>query len=52
MDHAATTPPTCPEVVEEMLPPCFSERFGNPPSSVYALAREAQVTMERARGDG
>ncbi|BBL68341.1 cysteine desulfurase NifS [Methanoculleus chikugoensis] len=29
--------------------PCFSERFGNP-SSVYALAREAQVTMERARG--
>jgi cysteine desulfurase len=47
MDHAATTP-TRPEVVEEMLP-CFTERFGNP-SSIYALAREAQVTMERARG--
>ncbi|HOI12552.1 MAG TPA: cysteine desulfurase NifS [Methanoculleus sp.] len=47
MDHAATTP-VRPEVVEEMLP-CFSERFGNP-SSIYALAREAQVTMERARG--
>ena len=29
--------------------PCFTERFGNP-SSIYALAREAQVTMERARG--
>jgi len=47
MDHAATTP-VRPEVVEEMLP-CFSERFGNP-SSIYALAREAQVTMEKARG--
>ncbi|MDK2989722.1 MAG: cysteine desulfurase [Methanoculleus sp.] len=47
MDHAATTP-TRPEVVEAMLP-CFSERFGNP-SSIYALAREAQVTMEKARG--
>jgi len=47
MDHAATTP-VRPEVVEEMLP-CFSERFGNP-SSVYALAREAQVTLEKARG--
>ncbi len=47
MDHAATTP-TRPEVVEAMLP-CFTERFGNP-SSIYALAREAQVTMERARG--
>ncbi len=47
MDHAATTP-VRPEVVEEMLP-CFSERFGNP-SSIYALACEAQVTMERARG--
>ncbi|MDV2482174.1 cysteine desulfurase NifS [Methanoculleus sp. Wushi-C6] len=47
MDHAATTP-VRPEVVEEMLP-CFLERFGNP-SSIYALAREAQVTMERARG--
>jgi len=47
MDHAATTP-TRSEVVEAMLP-CFTERFGNP-SSIYALAREAQVTMERARG--
>ena len=47
MDHAATTP-VRPEAVEAMLP-CFSERFGNP-SSVYALAREAQVTLEKARG--
>jgi cysteine desulfurase len=47
MDHAATTP-VRPEVVEAMLP-CFSERYGNP-SSVYALAREAQVTLEKARG--
>jgi len=47
MDHAATTPAR-PEVVEAMLP-CFSERFGNP-SSLYALAREAQVTLEKARG--
>jgi cysteine desulfurase len=47
MDHAATTP-VRPEVVEEMLP-CFSERFGNP-SSIYALAREARVTLEKARG--
>ncbi|MDD3858335.1 MAG: cysteine desulfurase NifS [Methanoculleus sp.] len=47
MDHAATTP-TRPEVIEEMLP-CFSERFGNP-SSLYALAREAKVTVEKARG--
>ena len=46
MDHAATTP-VRPEVVEEMLP-CFTERFGNP-SSVYALAREARVTLEKAR---
>ncbi|MCK9307137.1 MAG: cysteine desulfurase NifS [Methanoculleus sp.] len=47
MDHAATTP-TRPEVVEAMLP-YFSERFGNP-SSLYALAREAEEAVEEARG--
>ncbi|WP_214021166.1 cysteine desulfurase NifS [Methanoculleus sp.] len=47
MDHAATTP-VRPEVVEAMLP-YFSERFGNP-SSLYALAREAEEAVEEARG--
>ncbi len=47
MDHAATTP-VRPEVVEAMLP-YFSERFGNPPSSLYSLAREAKEAVEEAR---
>ncbi|MGC9332948.1 MAG: cysteine desulfurase NifS [Anaerolineae bacterium] len=46
LDHAATTA-VDPRVVKAMLP-YWTERYGNP-SSVYALGREANRTLEEAR---
>ncbi len=48
VDHAATTP-VHPDVVRVMAP-YDSNHFGNP-SSLYALGREAQSAVERARDD-
>jgi cysteine desulfurase len=46
LDHAATTA-THPRVLEAMLP-WLAGRYGNP-SSLYALGREAQMTIDAAR---
>lgn len=46
MDHSATSP-VDPEVLEAMLP-YFTSNFGNA-STLYALGREARVSMENAR---
>lgn len=47
MDYAATTY-TKAEVLEEMIP-FFTEHFGNP-SSLYAVSRETQIAIDKARG--
>lgn len=46
LDHAATTC-TRPEVVEAMIP-YYHDHFANP-SSIYRIARESRVAVERAR---
>ncbi len=46
MDHAATTP-VHPEVSAAMRP-YLGEQYGNP-SSIYSIAREARVAVERSR---
>jgi cysteine desulfurase len=48
LDHNATTP-VDPQVLEAMLP-YLREEFGNP-SSAYALGRQAQAAVERARAE-
>jgi cysteine desulfurase len=48
LDYQATTP--CdPRVLQAMLP-WFTEKFGNPASVTHAYGREAEVAVERARG--
>ena len=47
LDHAATTP-VRKEVLEEMTP-YFSKKYGNA-SSLYSLGREANKTLQEARG--
>ncbi|MCL2320902.1 MAG: cysteine desulfurase NifS [Oscillospiraceae bacterium] len=46
MDYAATTF-VKPEILDAMLP-FYKEQFGNP-SSIYSLAREPQIAIDKAR---
>jgi cysteine desulfurase len=48
LDYQATTP-VDPRVLDAMLP-WFTEKFGNPASVTHAYGREAEVAVERARG--